>query len=62
MLENSAAGTVVGDLRVVDQDKPEQQFTYQLLDDAMGRFKISAGQLVVAKSQYMCGPKVITFF
>jgi Ca2+-binding RTX toxin-like protein len=45
--ENSASGTVIGTLRGLDPDAGET-FTYTLLDDAGGRFKIVGDQVVVA--------------
>jgi hypothetical protein len=47
VLENAAAGTLLGLAQTVDVDAPEQ-FTYQLIDDADGRFAITAsGELLV---------------
>lgn len=45
--ENSAAGTVVGTLSAVDPNFGDTH-TFTLVDDAGGRFAISAGKLVVA--------------
>jgi len=46
--ENSAGGTVVGNLGAVDADRKER-FTFSLLDDASGRFVITGGnKLAVA--------------
>jgi Ca2+-binding RTX toxin-like protein len=45
--ENSANGTVVAELSAVDPDDDET-FTYELVDDAGGRFAIVDGKLVVA--------------
>jgi len=45
--EMASAGTVVGSLRATDAN-PGDTFTYQLLDDAGGRFALRGDQLVVA--------------
>ena len=45
--ENAIAGTVVGNLSAFDPD-PGAVLTYELLDNAGGRFAIIGGQLVVA--------------
>src|SRR5262249_19375722 len=45
--ENSAAGTVVGDLSALDVDNGATA-TFSLIDDAGGRFAVSGNRLVVA--------------
>ncbi|NER39686.1 MAG: hypothetical protein F6J93_38090 [Oscillatoria sp. SIO1A7] len=45
--ENSASGTIVGDLSTTDPD-PGDTHSYTLLDDAGGRFAVAGSQLVVA--------------
>ncbi len=45
--ENSLGGTLVGTLDTIDPNTWDT-FTYELLDDAGGRFQISGGQLQVA--------------
>ncbi|MBL8108007.1 MAG: cadherin repeat domain-containing protein, partial [Anaerolineales bacterium] len=47
VIENSAAGTVVGGLTATDADAGET-FAFSLLDDAGGRFAINGANLVVA--------------
>jgi Ca2+-binding RTX toxin-like protein len=47
VVENSAAGTVVGGLTATDADAGET-FAFSLLDDAGGRFAIDGANLVVA--------------
>ncbi len=47
LLENSAAGTVVGQLSATDADRGES-FTYQLLNNPSGFFTLAGDKLVVA--------------
>ncbi len=46
--ENSASGAVVGTLTASDPNAEWEQFTYTLVDNAMGRFVILGDQLIVA--------------
>lgn len=47
--ENAATGSVIGAFSATDVDHPTNQLTYSLVDDAGGRFRITAaGQLEVA--------------
>lgn len=46
MEENSADGTIVGTLQPTDPDNKES-FTYNLLENAAGKFKIVGGKIVV---------------
>ncbi|KAH9509326.1 hypothetical protein Btru_046779 [Bulinus truncatus] len=55
--ENSPEGTLVSELSVVDPDtgQSEQQFfTYELLDDAQGRFYVKNGSLYAKASTQFC--------
>ena len=55
--ENSPAGTVVATLTTLDPDNavnPHQNFTYRLLDDANGRFRVAGDQLLVSELAGSC--------
>ncbi|HZH09001.1 MAG TPA: cadherin domain-containing protein [Microvirga sp.] len=46
--ELSAAGAIVGTLETIDVDGPLDAYTYQLIDDAGGRFALSGNKIIVA--------------
>ncbi|XP_067682653.1 protocadherin Fat 4-like [Haliotis asinina] len=55
--ENSGEGTVIGTLIAVDPDNADsdrQLFTFSLMDNADGRFRIQGDQLLVAQSNKNC--------
>ena len=52
ILENSATETVVGEFSTVDPDVGDT-FTYTLLDNAGGRFKLNGNQVVVANGNLL---------
>ena len=58
LLENSARGTVVGELSVSDEDRladgSKQQHTYSLIDNPNGLFRISGKQLQVSEDNSYC--------
>lgn len=50
--ENSAVGTVIGQLSAIDPDRQDTH-TYTLVDDALGRFQLNGDRLVVANSSLL---------
>ncbi|MBD2468818.1 Ig-like domain-containing protein [Nostoc sp. FACHB-145] len=50
--ENSANGTIIGQLNSIDPDTGDRH-TYTLIDDAQGRFKIVGNSLQVANSKLL---------
>ena len=55
--ENSPAGTVVATLTTLDPDNavnPHQNFTYRLLNDANGRFRVDGDRLLVSEVAGAC--------
>lgn len=59
--ENSQEGSVVSEISVEDPDNKlstRQSFTFELLDDAKGRFQMKGSQLLVKTSNKICGKSV----